>query len=64
MNTISKIKQYATEVAAETKKVNWPNKERALKDSTVVVAISLAAAIFLGGIDILLAELVNKFIGK
>ena len=62
MNVIKEAKKYIIEVKSEAKKVSWPTKKVAIKDSTIVVAISLATAAFLGGIDYLLSYLIKEFI--
>ena len=62
MSIIKNIKQYITEVKSEAKKVSWPTKKRAIKDSSIVIAVSLATAAFLGGVDYLLTYLIDEFI--
>lgn len=62
MNIIKGLKQYITEVKSEAKKISWPTKKVAVRDSAIVVAVSLATAMFLGGIDYLLSYLIKEFI--
>ena len=62
MNIIKSSKQYVSEVKTEAKKVSWPSKKVTIKDSVIVVVISLATAAFLGGVDYLLSYLIKKFI--
>lgn len=62
MNVIKMAKQYVIEVRTEAKKISWPTKKTAIKDSVIVVAVSLATAAFLGGIDYLLSYLIKEFI--
>jgi len=62
MNVIKSSKQYVSEVKTEAKKVSWPSKKATIKDSVIVVAVSLATAIFLGGADYLLSYLIKEFI--
>ncbi len=64
MNIIEKTKSYIIEVKREMKKVSWPTRKRAIRDSTIVVGVSLATAAFLGGVDYILAETINKLIIK
>ncbi len=64
MNIIGKIKSYIVEVKGEMKKVSWPTRKRAVRDSAIVVGASLATAAFLGGVDYILAETINKLIIK
>ncbi len=62
MNIIKSSNQYITEVKTEAKKVSWPTKKVTVKDSTIVIIISLVTAAFLGGIDYLLSFLIKEFI--
>lgn len=64
MNIIGQIKSYIIEVKGEMKKVSWPTRKRAIRDSAIVVGVSLATAAFLGGVDYILAETINKLIIK
>ncbi len=59
---IDKIIVFLKEVRLEAKKVNWPTRQQALRYTLVVVGVSLAVAIFLGGIDFLFTLLLNKVI--
>ena len=62
MNIIKSLNQYIAEVKTEAKKISWPTKRVAVRDSIIVVAISLATAAFLGGVDYLLSYLIKEFI--
>jgi len=62
MNVIKSSNQYITEVKTEAKKISWPTKKVTVRDSVIVVAISLATAAFLGGVDYLLSYLIKEFI--
>ena len=62
MSIIKNIKQYTAEVKSEAKKVSWPTKKMAIKDSFMVIVASLTTAIFLGGVDYLLSYLIKKFV--
>ena len=62
MNFVKSIKQYIAEVKSEAKKVSWPTKKVAVKDSVMVIAASLATAAFLGGVDYLLVCLIEEFV--
>ncbi|MFZ2969663.1 MAG: preprotein translocase subunit SecE [Minisyncoccia bacterium] len=64
MKIISDLKKYLSEVRTEVRKVSWPTKGRTIKDSTIVVMVSLITAVFLGGIDYLLTYFIEKFILK
>lgn len=64
MSIIKNTKQYVAEVKSEAKKVSWPTKKTAIKDSSIVIAVSLVTAGFLGGVDYLLTYLIDEFIIK
>jgi len=53
---------YLKEVKTEIKKVNWPTRKDTIKYSLVVVGISTAVAIFLGGLDFLFSALLKQLI--
>ena len=63
---ISKIPQktvvFLKEVKLETKKVNWPTRQETFKYTLIVVLLSLAVAIFLGGLDFIYQYLINYLI--
>lgn len=46
----------------ELKKVVWPTREETVRYTIVVVAVSLVAAGFLGGLDFIFQYLVSRFI--
>jgi len=62
MNIIKEIKKYITEVKNEAKKVSWPSKKITIKDSIIVIGISLATAVFLGGVDYALSIVIEKVV--
>jgi len=57
-----KILRFLKEVWLEIKKVNWPTGKEIFKNTLIVIGVSLALAIFLGGIDFIFTTLLNKFI--
>ena len=57
-----KIIIFLKEVRLEMKKVNWPNKRETIKYTLIVVGVSIAVAIFLGGLDFIFATIFNKFV--
>lgn len=55
---------FATDVIEELKKVSWPNRKETIRLTAVVIAISLIIGIYIGIIDVLLAnglDIVTKF---
>ena len=57
-----KIFSFFKEVKLEMKKVNWPSKGKVFKDTLIVLGVSLALAVFLGGLDFLFSILLNKLV--
>lgn len=61
-NLPRKIITFLKEVRLEMKKVNWPTKRETIKYTLIVVGVSIAVAIFLGGLDFIFATILNKFV--
>ncbi len=57
-----KILTFLKEVRLEMKKINWPTRQETLRYTLIVIGVSIAVAIFLGGIDFIFTTLLNKFI--
>ncbi len=49
--------QFFREAWVELKKTTWPNREVLTKSTTVVLALVLAVAIWVGGLDFLLGKI-------
>ncbi len=64
MNIIKKIIRFLSEVKVELTKVTWPSRQQTIKDSFIVIFISLVTAAFLGGVDFLFSFLVKEFVNK
>lgn len=58
----NKITTFLKEVRQELKKVSWPSRQETIKYTLIVVGVSAAVAIFLGGLDFLFVWALNKFI--
>ena len=61
-NLLPKIVTFLKEVKVELKKVNWPTKQETTKYALIVIGVSFAVAIFLGGLDFLFTWFLNRFI--
>jgi preprotein translocase subunit SecE len=48
---ITRFINYVKASTEELKKVTWPTKKEVYKYSTLVIAVSLGLAVFLGGLD-------------
>lgn len=59
----AKSVQFFREVKVELKKVTWPSRKEALASTSVVVALVLLSAIFLGLVDLGLSRLIRTVIG-
>ena len=42
---------FLREVKVETKRVNWPTREKTIKDTLIVVGFAFAVAVFLSMLD-------------
>jgi len=62
MNFLNRITTFLKEVKVELKKVNWPTKQETTKYTLIVIGVSLAVAIFLGGLDFIFTWLLEKFV--
>ena len=61
-NLPNKIITFLKEAKLELKKVNWPTREETVRYTLIVVGISIAVAIFLGGLDVIFSDLLNRFL--
>lgn len=61
---MKKITHFLKEAKTELIKVNWPNKQQIINYTLTVIGISLAMAIFLGGLDFLFEQGLKNFILK
>ena len=57
-----KIISFLKEVKMEIKKINWPTREKTIRYTLVVLGVSAAVAVFLGGLDFLFTFLLEQFI--
>lgn len=53
------IVRYLKETRAELRKVSWPTREQATNLTIIVLAVTVAMAIFLGAVDFLFATLIR-----
>ena len=60
----NKIKIFLKEARAELMKVNWPSKKQTINYTAAVIGISIAVAIFLGGLDWFFGYLLRIFLLK
>jgi preprotein translocase subunit SecE len=62
MVIFTKIQTYFKEVILEMKKVNWPTRQETLRYTLIVIGISLAVAIYLGGLDFIFTRILKAII--
>lgn len=60
---IGKMNEFLGNVKAELKKVTWPSKKDTYASTTVVIALVMLCAVFLGGVDIVLSRLIRLVLG-
>lgn len=60
----SKTIVFLKEARLELKKVNWPTKEETIKYTLIVIGVSVATALFLGGLDFILSTILTNFLIK
>ena len=53
---MNKIITYLKESVEELKKVTWPTKKETYNYTLLVIGISLAIAVFLGGLDYIFSQ--------
>jgi preprotein translocase subunit SecE len=61
---MNKIVSFLKEVRLEMKKVNWPTRQETMQYTLIVIGLSVAVALYLGGLDFLFSFLLNRFILK
>jgi len=60
----SKIIAFFQEAKAEMLKVNWPTRKQTFNYTLLVVAVSIAVAGFLGGLDSVFGYILRTYIIK
>jgi preprotein translocase subunit SecE len=56
------VVRYFKETRAEIRKVSWPTREEATNLTVIVLAVTVAMAVFLGTVDFLFATLIRLII--
>jgi preprotein translocase subunit SecE len=60
--TWQSLVEYLKGSIKELKKVIWPSRQKTTRDTLVVIGISLAVAVFLGGLDFLFFNILRSII--
>lgn len=56
--------KFLSEVKSELAKVTWPTREEVVRLTLVVVIISLAVGIFIGGLDFIFTKAIQLILGR
>ena len=59
----NRLVRYFKETRAELRKVSWPTRKQAINLTLIVLAVTVAMAIFLGAVDLLFASLLRLLVG-
>ncbi len=62
MEFIARIQDFFREVLLEVKRVTWPSRAELVNSTTVVIAVTVVLAFFLGAVDIGLTKLVERIL--
>jgi preprotein translocase subunit SecE len=63
MGVIGRVREFVLEVMAEFRKVTWPSQQELANSTVVVIVVTVVLAFFLGGVDIMLARVVEWILG-
>jgi len=61
---MDRVINFLKDVKIELSKVSWPTKDQLVQFTLIVIGLSLAIAIFLGGVDWILQWGLNRFVLK
>jgi preprotein translocase subunit SecE len=62
MQFVTRIREFVQEVLAEFRKVTWPSRAELVSSTAVVIVVTVVLAFFLGGVDIVLARVVERIL--
>jgi preprotein translocase subunit SecE len=57
-----KVGEYLRDTRGELRKVSWPTRKQATNLTLIVLAVTIAMAIFLGAVDLLFGALVSLIV--
>lgn len=64
MAITQKINIFFKEVWVEMKRVSWLSRKEIVRYTLIVLGVTIAVALFLGGLDYIFTEIIRKFIFK
>jgi preprotein translocase subunit SecE len=62
MGFLTRAQEFIREVMVEFHKVTWPSRQELINSTTVVIAVTVVLAFFLGAVDIGLARIVERIL--
>jgi preprotein translocase subunit SecE len=62
MGFVARIQEFVRDVLAEFRKVTWPSRSELVNSTVVVIVVTVVLAFFLGGVDIVLARVVERIL--
>jgi len=62
MGVVARVREFIREVMTEFRKVTWPSSAELSNSTTVVIVVTVVLALFLGGVDIALARIVERIL--
>jgi preprotein translocase subunit SecE len=62
MGFVTRAREFVQEVLAEFHKVTWPSRSELANSTVVVIVVTVVLAFFLGGVDIVLARVVERIL--
>ena len=55
---------FLTQVRSELRQVNWPTRAQTIRYTLVVIGVSVATGMFIGGLDILFVKITELLVGS
>ena len=62
MQAVARLREFVLEVLAEFRKVTWPSRAELVNSTAVVIVVTVVLAFFLGGVDVVLARVVERIL--
>jgi preprotein translocase subunit SecE len=59
MEFLGRVQQFFREVAAEFRRVNWPNRAEVVRSTAVVLAVVFILGLYLSAVDVFLSRIVG-----
>ena len=59
---MGKLLTFLQEAKVELMRVNWPSQKQIIRYTTLVIVISFLVAVFLGSLDLLFSQLMERYL--